>query len=117
MGRCLDRLGRWHEAADAYERFLIAKPDAPNALELRLRVVELRARHSDTHASLTDAVPMEAHLPPQHHYRLAAGLVLGGAVLAGVAGGAVYGTAYHDFAVRRDGCRRHVCAEQDDGSA
>ncbi|MEO6952801.1 MAG: tetratricopeptide repeat protein [Polyangia bacterium] len=109
LGRCLDRLGRWKEAADAYERFLAARPDAPNAVELRARVTELRARHVDTNVPVADPVTVQPKhevltQPPQHHYRLAAELVLGGAVLAGVAGGVVYGTAYHDFSKKRDTC-------------
>ena len=112
IARCLDRLGRWHEAADAYERFLAAKPDAPNAAELRTRMSELRARRGDTGAAVGERVPAtvsrEIEPPPRGaprpRLRLAAGLVLGGAVLAGVAGGVLYGTTYHDFTQRRASC-------------
>ncbi|MEO6953924.1 MAG: hypothetical protein ABI321_19130 [Polyangia bacterium] len=41
---------------------------------------------------------------PARGLRIAAGVVLGGAVLAGVGVGALYGTAYHDFEQRRRTC-------------
>jgi hypothetical protein len=46
IARCYDRLGRWKEALQFYERYL-ASPDAkqdPTADETRARVAELRAR-------------------------------------------------------------------------
>ncbi len=44
IGKCFDRLERWKEAADAYERYLGAQPDAAGATELTARVALLRAR-------------------------------------------------------------------------
>src|SRR5581483_10842462 len=44
IARCHDRLEEWAEAARAYQRYLSAVPDAPDAVELRARVELLRAR-------------------------------------------------------------------------
>ena len=44
IGRCYDRLERWRDAADAYERYLAAEPSAADAGELKARIAMLRAR-------------------------------------------------------------------------
>ena len=44
IARCRDRLEEWSAAADGYERYLAAVPNAPEAAELRSRIAELRAR-------------------------------------------------------------------------
>ena len=44
VARCRDRLEQWGAAADGYERYLVAVPNAPERDELRARIVELRAR-------------------------------------------------------------------------
>lgn len=44
IGRCLDRLERWSEAADAYQRYLTADPHSAGAAELEQRIAVLRAR-------------------------------------------------------------------------
>jgi len=44
IGRCFDRLERWSEAADAYQRYLDANPSVSGAAELKERIALLRAR-------------------------------------------------------------------------
>src|SRR5690348_8716902 len=44
IGRCLDRLERWRDAAAAYRRYLAEAPAAPDAAEVRARVEELERR-------------------------------------------------------------------------
>lgn len=44
IARCHDRLGQAEPAIAAYERYLAAAPDAPDAAEVRTRVTVLRAR-------------------------------------------------------------------------
>jgi tetratricopeptide (TPR) repeat protein len=43
IGQCADRLRRDDEALEAFERYLAAMPDAPNAAEVRTRIAALRA--------------------------------------------------------------------------
>jgi tetratricopeptide (TPR) repeat protein len=44
IGRCLDRMERYAEAIEAYQRFAAAAPDDPEAAEARARVTTLQAR-------------------------------------------------------------------------
>jgi tetratricopeptide (TPR) repeat protein len=53
IGRCLDRMEQWSEAADAYERYLAGKPDAADAAEVRQRIKALRARGEPPPATVT----------------------------------------------------------------
>ncbi len=43
IGQCADRLRRDDEALEAFDRYLAAMPDAPNAAEVRTRIGALRA--------------------------------------------------------------------------
>lgn len=124
IGRCLDRLGRWKEAADAYEKYLDNDHNAPDAAELRARIVVLRQRDATTTKPIetTDPPPRPTTTPtptttvvttpatvPSTSTRprrlLLAASITGGVALAlGAAGGGVYGNLYADFAARRDAC-------------
>jgi tetratricopeptide (TPR) repeat protein len=57
IGRCHDRLEHVSEAMAAYERFIRAEPNDPNAAEVRQRIETLRARVSAT--SLPTPAPRE----------------------------------------------------------
>jgi tetratricopeptide (TPR) repeat protein len=61
IGRCLDRLERWREAADAYDRYLASTGDSEETRELRERVAMLRKRAAD-HAP-SDATPRPTTTP------------------------------------------------------
>jgi tetratricopeptide (TPR) repeat protein len=65
IGRCLERLDRWGEAADAYERYLPIANDAEGT-GLRAHIDNLRDRqHShDAAAAPKTAVVAPAPLPP-----------------------------------------------------
>jgi tetratricopeptide (TPR) repeat protein len=104
IGRCLDRLGRWNDATTAYERYLAAMPAADNRAEVQARIVELRKRVTVTTGVLASPTPAPIPAPREHRLRLPAGLLLGGALLVEIAGSAVYGVTYRDYATRRDAC-------------
>src|SRR5262249_38292392 len=46
IAQCLARLGRNAEAADAFERYVAARPDDSNNVDTRARIAELRRRAS-----------------------------------------------------------------------
>jgi len=56
IGRCYDLSEKWKEAADAYERYLAASPNAVDAVTLRVRIKTLRER--------AKAVAPPVELPP-----------------------------------------------------
>ncbi|MSP59722.1 MAG: tetratricopeptide repeat protein [Myxococcales bacterium] len=62
IGRCLDRTERYAEAVEAYERYLAAAPAAPDAAEVKERVVLLRARLSSR--PVAPPVPPKVEPPP-----------------------------------------------------
>jgi tetratricopeptide (TPR) repeat protein len=80
IARCHDRLGQAEPAIAAYERYLTAAPDAPDADEVRTRVTVLRAR---VEAPKPAPAPGEA---PRHSYT--APIVVGVIGVALVATGA-----------------------------
>jgi tetratricopeptide (TPR) repeat protein len=99
IARSWERLGKWDFAASA---LLGAKTDVPDAAELRLHVLELRAkaRDEEQRAALA-ALPRQ---PERHNLRLAAWAVLGGAVALGAAGTGAYLSAWSEYSERRDAC-------------
>lgn len=123
IARCLDRLGRWQEAADSYERFVQARPDAPETAGLRERIRVLRARAPSTPSPppAAPSSPSPPKPPPNasrattpaltrgassaRRLRLAAWIVGAGALGLAAAGAGVYGSAYSDYAARRDACQ------------
>jgi tetratricopeptide (TPR) repeat protein len=78
IGLCEDQLGRRAEAAEAYRRFVEARPDDPGAVEVRGRIAVL------------DAQLLEAG--PRHPRRRRLALGLGVAGLALGAGGIALGS-------------------------
>ena len=62
IGRCHDHMEAWAAAADEYERYLAAAPNAPETAELKKRIVVLRARSHEPTAHTTVA-PTPAPLP------------------------------------------------------
>jgi tetratricopeptide (TPR) repeat protein len=81
IARCHDRLGQPGPALAAYERYLAAVPDAPDAAEVRARVAVLRGRVEPAPAT-TPATATPAAEPPRTSHRLIAPVVVG---VAGVA--------------------------------
>jgi tetratricopeptide (TPR) repeat protein len=93
VGRCHERLGHFTEAADAYERYLAARPDSKDAVDLRALVSVLRAR---AHA------PQPAPAPAARPVAAVIGAVV--AVALAAVGAAAYATAVADYDAERDAC-------------
>lgn len=104
IGRCLDRLEHWGEAADAYERYATSHP--PDEEDVRARVAVLRKR---VLAERPAVVVPTAVSPPQRQADIAASTpmsapplarrwwlwtAVGGAVVAGVAVGVGVGVTH-----------------------
>lgn len=64
IARCHDRLGQAAPAIAAYERYLAAAPDAPDAAEVRTRVAVLRGR---VEAPAQPAQPTRTDAPRPHY--------------------------------------------------
>jgi tetratricopeptide (TPR) repeat protein len=103
IARCWERLGKWDFAANALERYLGGKTDVPDAGELRLHVLELRAKARDEEQR---AVVASLPRPPERRtdLRIAAWAVLGGAVALGAAGTGAYLSEWSEYSERRDAC-------------
>ena len=88
IGQCLRQLGRPSEAADAFRRYLTARPDDPNGEDLRGEIAGL------------DAQVLARSGRRSAHTHLALGLGTGGLalVLAGVDTGSVVLARRHDAA-------------------
>jgi tetratricopeptide (TPR) repeat protein len=92
---CLDRLERWADAAVAYRRFVAGTNNRDPAI--LQRIAELQAR-----ADATPAVDLTV-APP--HRELVAPIALASfALVAGIAGAALLGSAHHDLATQPSGC-------------
>lgn len=100
IARCLERLERWGEAADAYEAYLKTLPNAPERAEVTERIVVLRKRVAPAvSATSTPGLVSAPSDAPSSRRRTkpwvwgvvggAVGLVVVGAIVAGV----VVGTA------------------------
>jgi tetratricopeptide (TPR) repeat protein len=111
IGRCYDRLERWKEAADAYERYLAADPQASGAMEIQERIAVLRARQAPppgekppevTPPPVTPANTLVSAPPPAKkpvYKRAWFWAVIGGgaaAIAVGVALGVTLGSSHND---------------------
>jgi tetratricopeptide (TPR) repeat protein len=116
IARCLDRLERWREAADAYERYLAIAPDVPDAAELRARARALRARAaslSPQAIALVHDAPRPIDRPPRKVYRPAA-FAMGAVTIAlGAVGGGLLGSVESGFRDLQADCRLRACGPAD----
>ncbi len=128
VGRCHDLLEHWALAADAYQRFLDGKPDAPDAPAIRDRVRLLRMRVPPTIAP--PATPVEKPAPidsptvvsapaPEPKSRLGGAAVGVGvaAVVIGALAAGLYGSASSDFHDLQGACAGRLCGPEDWSSA
>jgi tetratricopeptide (TPR) repeat protein len=95
IGRCYDRLERPSEAVAAYERYLAAAPDVPDADEVRERIRVLKLR-----IAVESPAPPPAPPPPPapSRKRLIAPLAVGGAaVVVAAVGAGLLGSVKADF--------------------
>jgi tetratricopeptide (TPR) repeat protein len=94
IGRCYDRLERPADAVAAYERYLAAAPDAPDAAEVRERIGVLKRRI----AVESPPPPPPTPPPPPSRKRLIAPIAVGGAaVVVAAVGAGLLGSVKVDF--------------------
>jgi tetratricopeptide (TPR) repeat protein len=93
IARCLDQLDRPSEAADAYERYVAARPFEDKSKSISERAAQLRARHSTRRRPTPIAPAVLAAVTGVH-------LVIG-ATLLGIVGGDVNGAADHSLSSGR----------------
>lgn len=103
LARCYDRLERAREAIDAYERFVAAAPNDPDAAVVIARTAVLRQRLTDAApVRILDPLPVvPPPAPPRRHiYTWIVGGA-GAAILAGSLASGLYAHArYEDLAAR-----------------
>jgi tetratricopeptide (TPR) repeat protein len=101
IARCHERMGKYEEAARALELYLATKKNAPDILEMRARIAELRLR--------AHPQPLDAATPPPPAaapgLRIAAGVMLGTTLALAAAGTGAYFSAWGDYATQRDSCQ------------
>jgi hypothetical protein len=99
IARCLDRLERPAEAVVAYERYLAAAPNEPDAADVRARVGVLKQRIGEARPSPHPAVALTVAPPPERRSRrlIAPSVVAGAAVAAAVVGAGLLGSVSADY--------------------
>jgi tetratricopeptide (TPR) repeat protein len=120
IGRCHERLGRWAEAATAYERYLAGKPTVEDAVQIRERISDLRLRAHEA-ARLVQAPPPvvlpppPAPAPPPRSLRAPA-IALGAVTVALAAGGVgTWFSEWSDYQSRKNACQGTCSAASLDG--
>jgi hypothetical protein len=117
IGRCHERLGRWAEAATAYERYLAGKPTVEDAVQIRERISDLRLRAHEA-ARLTHAPappPPSAPPSPRHPLRVPALILVGVTVALAAGATGAYFSAWSEYQSRRDACQGTCSPESLEG--
>jgi tetratricopeptide (TPR) repeat protein len=109
IGRCHERLGKWDAAATAYEKFLAAKPDEKDAVEVRERIADLRVRAREANR------PAPTTPPPRPSYRAPAIALLATALVLGATGLGVMLSPLDEYNQRRAACAGRCAPETLDG--
>lgn len=119
IARCLERLQRWADAADAYERYLQAEPSATDRESVVALIAKMRARlvppkriepPPKRPQQIEPPVAQPIAAPPQvverspARGRLVPVLVGAGAVAAVVVAAGLLGSVSHDFGAMQSGC-------------
>jgi hypothetical protein len=116
IGRCHERLGRWAEAATAYERYLAGKPTVEDAVQIRERISDLRLRaHEAARLTQAPALPPPPAPPPRHPLRVPALILLGVTVALAAGGTGAYFSAWSEYQSRRDACQGSCSPDSLDG--
>jgi tetratricopeptide (TPR) repeat protein len=107
IGRCHERLGRWAEAAAAYERYLAGKPTVEDAVQIRERISDLKLRAHEA-ARLAQPAPPPAPAPttpPPPRSLRAPAIALAAVTVALAAGGSgTWFSEWSDYQSHRAAC-------------
>jgi tetratricopeptide (TPR) repeat protein len=119
IARCHERLGRWAEAAGAYERYLAGKPTVEDAVQIRERISDLRLRAHEV-ARLAQATappppPPIAPPPPRPSLRVPALALLGVSVALAAGGFGAYFSEWSEYQSTRSACQSQCSSSSLDG--
>jgi tetratricopeptide (TPR) repeat protein len=122
IGRCHERLGRWAEAAQAYESYLAGKPTVEDAVQIRERISDLKVR---AHEAARLAQPLPAPVvaqppvvmapPPRRSLRVPALALAGVTVALGAGGVGAWFSEWSDYQARRAACQSRCSPDSVDG--
>jgi tetratricopeptide (TPR) repeat protein len=117
IARCQERLGRWAEAASAYELYLAGKPTIEDAVQIRERISDLRVKANEI-ARLAATPPVLAPSPPAlptRSFRVPALVLLGVTLVLAGGGVGAYFSEWSDYHARRDACQGQCSPDSLDG--
>jgi tetratricopeptide (TPR) repeat protein len=118
IARCHERLGRWAEAAGAYERYLAGKPTVEDAVQIRERISDLRLRaHEVARLAQATAPPAPPPIvsPPRPSLRVPALALLGVSVALAAGGFGAYFSEWSEYQSTRSACRSQCSSSSLDG--
>ena len=118
IGRCHERLGRWAEAATAYERYLAGKPTVEDAVQIRERISDLKVRAAEA-ARLKQPIvvaPAPIIAPRERpSFRVPALALLGVTVALAAGGTGAYLSEWSDYQSQKNACQGQCSPAQLDG--
>jgi tetratricopeptide repeat protein len=117
IARCHERLGRWSDAAIAYEHYLAGKPAGDDAVQIRERISDLRLRAQEA-ARLTPPPPALSPPPapsPPRSLRVPAFALLGVTVALVAGGTGAYFSEWSEYQAKRSACVMRCSPESIDG--
>jgi hypothetical protein len=116
IARCHERLGRWAEAASAYERYLSGKPTVEDAIQIRERISDLRVRAAEAARVQQSPAPVVIAPPPERPRLVVPALVMLGVTVTLAAGGAgAYFSEWSDYQAQKSACMGNCSPAQLDG--
>jgi tetratricopeptide (TPR) repeat protein len=119
IGRCHERLGRWAEAATAYESYLAGKPTVEDAVQIRERIADLKLRALE--AQRLNAPPpapvviAPAPPPPPRSLRAPALALLGVGIALAAGGTGAYLSEWSEYQARKTSCMSRCSPDAVDG--
>jgi tetratricopeptide (TPR) repeat protein len=118
IARCHERLGRWAEAANAYERYLAGKPTVEDAVQIRERISDLHVRAAEL-SKLRQPPPAPAPVivapTPRPSLRVPALAMLGVTVALAAGGTGAYLSEWSDYQSQKSACQGQCSPSQLDG--
>lgn len=120
IARCHERLGRWAEAAAAYESYLAGKPNVDDAVQIRERISDLRVRAAEVARLSTPPPPSlpppaPSSPPPRASLRVPALALLGVTVALGAGGAGAWLSEWSDYSTAKSACMSSCSPQSVDG--